>query len=152
MAFHGRWGSGQLLSRATTDLSAIRRFAGFGLLFLLINIVPLTATTVVLLTMYWPLGIVVAAASAPIVWLSMRFEKSYVVISRRVQDEQGDLATHARRDRATEGEPRVRVDSKRLAHSRVRLGRLAERRVEQHQMLACWRRPGRCSCSAGSFP
>ena len=32
---------------------------------------------------------------------------------------------------------------KRLAHSRVRLGRLAERRVEQHQMLACWRRPGR---------
>ena len=95
MAFHGRWGSGQLLSRATTDLSAIRRFAGFGLLFLLINIVQLTATTVVLLTMYWPLGIVVAAASAPIVWLSMRFEKSYVVISRRVQDEQGDLATHA---------------------------------------------------------
>ena len=95
MAFHGRWGSGQLLSRVTTDLSAIRRFAGFGLLFLLINIVQLTATTVVLLTMYWPLGIVVAAASAPIVWLSMRFEKSYVVISRRVQDEQGDLATHA---------------------------------------------------------
>ncbi len=95
MAFHGRWGSGQLLSRATTDLSAIRRFAGFGLLFLLINVVQLTATTVVLLTMYWPLGVVVAAAAAPIVWLSMRFEKSYVVISRRVQDEQGDLATHA---------------------------------------------------------
>lgn len=95
MAFHGRWGSGQLLSRATTDLSAIRRFAGFGLLFLLINVVQLTATTVVLLTMYWPLGVVVAAASVPIVWLSMRFEKRYVVISRRVQDEQGDLATHA---------------------------------------------------------
>lgn len=95
MAFHGRWGSGQLLSRATTDLAAIRRFSGFGLLFLFINVVQLTATTVVLLTMYWPLGLVVAAASAPIVWLSMRFEKSYVVISRRVQDEQGDLATHA---------------------------------------------------------
>ncbi|GHJ57676.1 ABC transporter ATP-binding protein [Nocardioides sp. OK12] len=95
MAFHTRWGSGQLLSRATTDLAAIRRFSGFGLLFLLINVVQLVATTAVLLHMYWPLGLVVAAAAVPIVWLSMRFEKRYVVISRRVQDEQGDLATLA---------------------------------------------------------
>jgi ATP-binding cassette subfamily B protein len=43
--------------------------------------------------MYWPLGLIVAATSAPIVWLSMRFEKRYVVVSRRVQDQQGDLAT-----------------------------------------------------------
>jgi len=28
VAFHDRWASGQLLSRATTDLSAIRRFFG----------------------------------------------------------------------------------------------------------------------------
>jgi ABC-type multidrug transport system fused ATPase/permease subunit len=33
-SFHDDWQSGQLLSRATTDLSAIRRFAGFGLIFL----------------------------------------------------------------------------------------------------------------------
>ena len=32
MEFHGRWQSGQLLSRVTTDLSALRRFMGFGLL------------------------------------------------------------------------------------------------------------------------
>lgn len=95
MSFHGRWQSGQLLSRATTDLSAIRRFSGFGLLFLVINITQLVVVTVVLLEMYWPLGLVVAGAAAPIVWLSMRFEKAYVVVSRRVQDEQGDLATLA---------------------------------------------------------
>ena len=35
------------------------------------------------------------APRRPIVWLSMRFEKEYVVVSRRVQDEQGDLATRA---------------------------------------------------------
>ena len=93
MSFHSKWGSGQLLSRATTDLAAIRRFSGFGLLFLIINILQVTAVTVVLLNMYWPLGLVVAATAAPIVSLSMRFEKSYVVVSRRVQDEQGDLAT-----------------------------------------------------------
>jgi ATP-binding cassette subfamily B protein len=92
-SFHSRWQSGQLLSRATTDLSAIRRFSGFGMLFLLVNITQLVATTLVLLHMYWPLGLVVAATAAPIVWLSMRFEKGYVVVSRRVQDQQGDLAT-----------------------------------------------------------
>ncbi|GEP34821.1 ABC transporter ATP-binding protein [Nocardioides szechwanensis] len=95
MGFHSQWQSGQLLSRATTDLSAIRRFAGFGLLFLVINILQVTLVTGVLLHMYWPLGLVVAAAAAPIVWLSTRFEKAYVVVSRRVQDEQGDLATLA---------------------------------------------------------
>ena len=95
MSFHSTWQSGQLLSRATTDLSAIRRFSGFGLLFLVINILQVTVVTVVLLNMYWPLGLVVAFTAAPIVWLSMRFEKGYVVVSRRVQDEQGDLATLA---------------------------------------------------------
>ncbi len=95
MSFHSRWQSGQLLSRATTDLSALRRFSGFGMLFLVINILQLVVVTAVLLSMYWPLGLVVAATAVPIVWLSMRFEKRYVVVSRRVQDEQGDLATLA---------------------------------------------------------
>ncbi|MGN6132161.1 MAG: ABC transporter ATP-binding protein, partial [Nocardioidaceae bacterium] len=95
MAFHGQWQSGQLLSRVTTDLSSIRRFFGFGMLFLLINIVQLVVTTIVLLRMYWPLGLVVAAAAVPIVMLSNSFERRYVVVSRRVQDEQGDLATLA---------------------------------------------------------
>jgi ATP-binding cassette, subfamily B, bacterial len=104
MGFHTLWGSGQLLSRATTDLAAIRRFSGFGMLFLLINVVQLVATTAVLLHMYWPLGLVVAAAALPIIWLSMRFEKRYVVISRQVQDEYGDLAT-----RSEEGAVGIRV-------------------------------------------
>ena len=63
MAFHGQWQSGQLLSRVTNDLSSIRRFFGFGLLFLVMNILQLVVVTLVLLHMYWPLGLVVAAAS-----------------------------------------------------------------------------------------
>ena len=63
MSFHSKWQSGQLLSRVTTDLSAIRRFAGFGLLFLVINILQVTVVTGVLLHMYWPLGLVVAVAA-----------------------------------------------------------------------------------------
>ncbi|WP_432932597.1 ABC transporter ATP-binding protein [Microbispora sp. CA-135349] len=93
MGFHDRWQSGQLLSRATTDLSTIRRFLGFGVLFLIMNILQLTAVTVVLLRMYWPLGLLVAVSAVPVVVLSLRFERRYIVISRQVQDQQGDLAT-----------------------------------------------------------
>jgi ATP-binding cassette subfamily B protein len=93
MEFHGRWQSGQLLSRVTTDLSAIRRFMGFGMLFLIINILQLTVVTALLLHLYWPLGLVVAVSAIPIIWLSKRFEMQYVVVSRAVQDQQGDVAT-----------------------------------------------------------
>ena len=37
VAFHDRWPSGQLLSRLTTDLSTLRRFVGFGFVFLIAN-------------------------------------------------------------------------------------------------------------------
>ena len=93
MSFHARWQSGQLLSRITTDLSTIRRFTGFGMLFLIINVLQLVVTTALLLHLYWPLGLVVAFAAVPIVLLSMSFERRYVLVSRRVQDEQGDVAT-----------------------------------------------------------
>ncbi|MFC6083964.1 ABC transporter ATP-binding protein [Sphaerisporangium aureirubrum] len=94
MSFHGDWQSGQLLSRATTDLSTIRRFSGFGLLFLVMNIVQLIAVTVLLLRMYWPLGLLIVAAAVPIFAVSLRFEKKYRRISRQVQDMQGDIATY----------------------------------------------------------
>ncbi len=93
MEFHGKWQSGQLLSRITMDLSALRRFMGFGLLFLVINIIQLVVVTLVLLKLFWPLGVVVALSAVPIIALSKRFESRYVVVSRRVQDEQGDVAT-----------------------------------------------------------
>jgi len=95
MAFHGQWQSGQLLSRVTTDLSSIRRFFGFGLLFLVMNVLQVVVVVLVLLKMYWPLGLVVAAAAVPIIALSNRFERRYVLVSRRVQDQQGDMATLA---------------------------------------------------------
>ncbi|GAA3135383.1 ABC transporter ATP-binding protein [Planomonospora alba] len=93
MAFHGAWQSGQLLSRATADLSTIRRFLGFGLLFLVLTTLQITTVTVLLLQKYWPLGLLVAAAAIPVVILSLRFERRYIEVSRRVQDQQGDLAT-----------------------------------------------------------
>ncbi|MBV9451856.1 MAG: ABC transporter ATP-binding protein, partial [Streptosporangiaceae bacterium] len=93
MCFHVEWRSGQLLSRATTDLSAIRRFAGFGLIFLITNVVQFFLVIILLIHLSWWLGLTTAAVYAPVVPVCLRFEKRYRVLSRRVQDQQGDLAT-----------------------------------------------------------
>jgi ATP-binding cassette subfamily B protein len=93
VAFHDRWQSGQLLSRATTDLSSIRRFAGFGLIFLVTNVMTFVAVVVLLIRLNWWLGLVTGVVFAPVLPVCIRFEKRYRVLSRRVQDQQGDLAT-----------------------------------------------------------
>jgi ATP-binding cassette subfamily B protein len=93
VGFHDRWQTGQLLSRATTDLSVIRRFIGFGLIFLITNVATFVTVVALLVSLYAPLGLLVGASLVPIVWLSAAFEKQYAEVSRRVQDEQGDLAT-----------------------------------------------------------
>jgi ATP-binding cassette subfamily B protein len=92
-AFHDRWQSGQLLSRATTDLSSIRRFAGFGLIFLVTNVMTFVAVVALLISLNWWLGLITGVMFAPVLPVCMRFEKRYRVLSRRVQDQQGDLAT-----------------------------------------------------------
>ena len=92
-SFHDSWQSGQLLSRATTDLSAIRRFAGFGLIFLITNIVTFIAVVALLIHLNWWLGLITGVVFAPVVPVCLRFEKRYRVLSRQVQDQQGDLAT-----------------------------------------------------------
>jgi ATP-binding cassette, subfamily B, bacterial len=92
--FHGEWQSGQLLSRATTDLSAIRRFAGFGIVFLITNVVTFVTVVALLIHLNWWLGLLTGAVFLPVTVASTRFERRYQVLSRRAQDQQGDLATY----------------------------------------------------------
>lgn len=93
VAFHDRWASGQLLSRATSDLTTVRWFVAFSGLFLVIN----TVTTVVgigVLVWLWPLlGVVVAVVAVPLTVLTLLIERRYSVVARRAQDQVGDLAT-----------------------------------------------------------
>jgi ATP-binding cassette, subfamily B, bacterial len=95
VAFHDQWQTGQLLSRATSDLSSVRRFLGFGAIFLVVNVVQYVVVVGLLIATYPPLGLVVAAMTLPVVWLSRRFGGHYSSLSRRMQDQQGDLATAA---------------------------------------------------------
>lgn len=92
-AFHDEWQSGQLLSRATTDLSSIRRFAGFGLVFLFISTMTFTAVTVLLISLNWWLGLITGAMLCPLLVFCTRFERRYKILARRAQDQDGDLTT-----------------------------------------------------------
>jgi ATP-binding cassette, subfamily B, bacterial len=92
-SFHDSWQSGQLLSRATTDLSSIRRFAGFGLIFMVTNVMTFVAVVALLIHLNWWLGLITGVVFAPVLPVCFRFEKRYRVLSRRVQDQEGDLTT-----------------------------------------------------------
>jgi ATP-binding cassette subfamily B protein len=92
-AFHDEWQSGQLLSRATTDLGSIRRFAGLGLVFLFISVMTFTAVTGLLITLNWWLGLITGAMFIPVLVFCTVFERRYKVLARRAQDQDGDLTT-----------------------------------------------------------
>lgn len=93
MAFHGRWESGQLLSRIMNDLNRIRRFVGFGLTFLIVSTIQIMVVTILLLNMFWPLGLVVLISSIPIIVMVLINQKHYTRMSRQIQDQTGDVAT-----------------------------------------------------------
>ncbi|MGW0431685.1 ABC transporter ATP-binding protein [Micromonospora sp. NPDC003197] len=93
VGFHDRWQSGQLLSRITIDLSVIRRFLSFGLIFLVANSTTCITVVALLVAMHPPLGLLVATSAVPLFLVSRRFTRAYLVASRRMQDEQGDVAT-----------------------------------------------------------
>ena len=92
-AFHDQWQSGQLLSRATTDLSAIRRFFSFGIVFMITSSASFITIVILLIRLNLLLGLLTAAVFAPVTALCLWFERRYSVLSRRVQDQQDDLAT-----------------------------------------------------------
>ncbi len=93
VSFHDRWASGQLLSRASSDMSTVRRFVGFGGVFLAVNLVTCVVVLTLLLLTYWPLGLAVLLTTVPLTVAGLRWEKRYNTESRLVQDEQGELAT-----------------------------------------------------------
>ncbi|MFD9684866.1 ABC transporter ATP-binding protein [Kitasatospora sp. NPDC059088] len=93
VSFHDRWGSGQMLSRATTDMNAMRLFLAFPLVFLVVNSVTFLAGTVLMFAQDWRLAVIILLPAAPLLVLTRRFESEYSVTARLAQDQNGDLAT-----------------------------------------------------------
>ncbi|MGH3311701.1 MAG: ABC transporter ATP-binding protein [Streptomyces sp.] len=93
VSFHDRWPSGQLLSRATTDLQLLRMFLAFGVTFLLVNGATIAVGCIILLTQQWTLGLVIMIPTIPLVLFCAVFEQRYALAARRAQDQIGDLTT-----------------------------------------------------------
>ena len=93
VSFHDKWPSGQLLSRAVSDLNQVRRWLSFGLVLLVVNLVTIAIGFVVLVTLNWILGLIFIVCSIPL-WINgFVFESRYSKVARRSQDQAGDLAT-----------------------------------------------------------
>lgn len=93
VGFHDRWASGQLLSRAMSDLNLIRRWISFGIVLLVVNVITILIGFVFLLSINGMLGILFVVCSIPLWIFGYRFEQKYSVVARRSQDQAGDLAT-----------------------------------------------------------
>lgn len=92
IGFHDRWQTGQLLARITSDLGSIRRFMAWGLIFGLMNITIYVAVSAQLLTKHFWLGMVVAISAIPLFIIARNFARNFIVASRNVQDQQGEVA------------------------------------------------------------
>ena len=93
VSFHDNWQSGQLLSRAVSDIATVRRFVSFGLIWFLQTIVTFAVVFILMMALDWKLAIVVTLCMVPIAYFSNKFHDKYKPIARRLQDQQGDLTT-----------------------------------------------------------
>ena len=93
VAFHDRWPSGQLLSRAVSDLSLIRRWISFGFVLLIVNGLTIIIGFFFLINISLILGVVFIVCSIPLWVYGYLFENKYSTVARRSQDQAGDLAT-----------------------------------------------------------
>jgi ATP-binding cassette subfamily B protein len=93
IAFHDRWQSGQLLSRAVNDLNTVRRFVAFAAIFLVVNSLVLLIGLGVLFHLSPALGLVLLCCSLPLLVISYLFETKFKVVARKAQDQSGDLTT-----------------------------------------------------------
>jgi len=93
VSFHDNWQSGQLLSRAISDIGTVRRFVSFGLIWFLQTIVTFVVVFILMAQLDWELAIGVVICMLPIAYFSNKFHAKYKVIARRIQDQSGDLTT-----------------------------------------------------------
>ena len=93
--FYDRHQTGQLMSRATVDLQAVRFFLGYGLIFFAQHVVTILSVTVVLFVYEWRLALVALAITPLIVGVAYRYSHVSHPVLRDVQQKLADVTTVA---------------------------------------------------------
>jgi ABC-type multidrug transport system fused ATPase/permease subunit len=92
-AWHDQTQTGQLLSRATSDVRSVRYFLSWGLVFSVLNLVTFGIAAVQMWTLSTRLTLVTLALAPPLVYGALRFNRRLHRVYWRVQQKEGDLTT-----------------------------------------------------------
>jgi ABC-type multidrug transport system fused ATPase/permease subunit len=93
--FYDRHQTGQLMSRATVDLQAVRFFLGYGLIFFFQHVMTVVGVTAVMFVVNWRLALAATAITPLIVVVAYRYSTVSHPILRDVQQKMADVATVA---------------------------------------------------------
>jgi ATP-binding cassette subfamily B protein len=94
-SYFDRWPTGQLMSRAMSDIQNVRMFLGYGLIFFVTNIVMMVAIAVILLVMDWKLALMSLAFLPFLLLVTVRFSLRLKPILLDVQQRIADVTAAA---------------------------------------------------------
>ncbi len=95
LSFFDRQQTGQLMSRATVDLSAVRFFLGYGLVFILQSVLTLVLAGVAMIIINPKLGVIAMAPVPFVVWISQRYGRTARPAIQEVQQRIAELTADA---------------------------------------------------------
>ncbi len=93
--FYDKHQTGQLLSRATSDVSAVRMFLGYGLVFITQYGASLIAASVLLVITSWQLALITFVLLPPIAIVATRYSRRSHPVLRDIQQRIADVTTQA---------------------------------------------------------
>jgi ATP-binding cassette subfamily B protein len=94
-SYFDRWQTGQLMSRATSDVNNVRMFLGYGLIFFSINLFMMAAVTVLLFLLNWRLALLSFAVLPFLLMLTINFSRRLNPLLKDVQQKIADVTTVA---------------------------------------------------------
>ncbi len=94
-SYFDRWPTGQLMSRAMSDVQNVRMFLGYGLVFFATNIVMMVAIAVILFFMDWQLALLSLAFMPFLLLVTIRFSLRLKPILKDVQQKIADVTAAA---------------------------------------------------------
>ena len=94
-SYFDRWPTGQLMSRAMSDIQNVRMFLGYGLVFFVTNIAMMVAIAVILLLLDWKLALLSLSFLPFLLIVTVRFSRRLNPILKDVQQRIADVTAAA---------------------------------------------------------
>jgi ATP-binding cassette subfamily B protein len=94
-AYYDRWPTGQLMSRAMSDVQNVRMFLGYGLIFFTANLLTMVAVAILLFVLDWQLALISLAFMPFLVIATTSFGRRLQPVLRDVQQKIADVTVAA---------------------------------------------------------